>query len=37
MARNTRPILDDQLATVSGWRLHVEEAADSLRALFTRL
>lgn len=37
VAKSARPILDDQLATVSGWRLHVEESADCLRALFTRL
>ncbi|WP_428563554.1 MAG: hypothetical protein ACP59X_00510 [Solidesulfovibrio sp. DCME] len=37
MAKNARPILDDQLATVSGWRLEVEDSGDCLRALFSRL
>jgi len=32
----TRPVLDDQLATVSGWRLEVAEEAGFLRAVFRR-
>uniref|UniRef100_I2PXK8 Uncharacterized protein n=1 Tax=Desulfovibrio sp. U5L TaxID=596152 RepID=I2PXK8_9BACT len=36
VAPNARPILDDQLATVSGWRLAVETENGFLRARFTR-
>jgi hypothetical protein len=32
-----RPVLDDQLATVSGWSLTVEEAAGYLLAVYRRL
>ena len=36
VAPGARPVLDDQLATVSGWRLAVETEEGFLRALFTR-
>ncbi|WP_170300344.1 hypothetical protein [Solidesulfovibrio aerotolerans] len=32
----TRPVLEDQQATVSGWRLVVTQETDFLRAVFTR-
>jgi hypothetical protein len=31
-----RPVLEDQLATVSGWRLSVTEEDGCLRALYCR-
>jgi hypothetical protein len=36
VAAKARPVLDDQLATVSGWTLRVEERDGWLRALFVR-
>ena len=36
VAPTARPTLDDQLATVSGWRLDVEEGEGFLRAVYTR-
>jgi len=36
VAPTARPVLDDQLATVSGWRLTVAAEDAFLRALFTR-
>jgi len=36
VAANARPVLDDQLMTVSGWRLVVEDCGGFLRALYVR-
>ena len=36
VAPKARPVLEDQQATVSGWRLVVVAEADFLRAVFTR-
>ncbi|WP_233489582.1 hypothetical protein [Solidesulfovibrio fructosivorans] len=36
VATSARPVLEDQLATVSGWRLDVAEADGFLRAVYTR-
>ncbi|UJX43144.1 hypothetical protein K9F62_06155 [Desulfovibrio sp. JY] len=36
VAPNARPVLEDQLATVSGWRLDVRQADGFLRAVYTR-
>ncbi|MGE4538019.1 MAG: hypothetical protein AB7D37_13160 [Desulfovibrio sp.] len=36
VATSARPVLEDQLATVSGWRLDVAQADGYLRAVYTR-
>ncbi len=36
VAETARPVLDDLLATVSGWRLDLETKDGFLRALFRR-
>ncbi|OLN24580.1 hypothetical protein DVDV_4095 [Desulfovibrio sp. DV] len=36
MAPKARPVLEDQLATVSGWRLTVAEQDGYLRAVYCR-
>jgi hypothetical protein len=37
VAASAKPVLWDQLMTVSGWQLAVEDEENFLRATFTRL